>query len=148
MSSRKNRSPEEQARREAIQQRDQKFREYEAQYKTAWYFWPLEAQREALGPNHDLPQGNEMTREQAIETALNAVREKYGQAALDKLGNYHTGAILCRYQEDAGVRAAWEIYISSDSVLLTNGYRVNFDDPAGLQIQPAIEVSQANGENG
>ena len=141
-------SPEEQARREAVQQRDQKFREYEAQYKTAWYFWPLEAQREALGPNHDLPQGNEMTREQAIETALNAVREKYGQAALDKLGNYHTGAILCRYQEDAGVRAAWEIYISSDPVLLTNGYRVNFDDPAGLQIQPAIEVSQANGENG
>ncbi len=36
------------------------FEELAAQYQCMWYFWPLEAQKEALGPHHDVPQGNEI----------------------------------------------------------------------------------------
>lgn len=112
-----------------------------------WYFWPLEAQKEALGPHHDIPQGNEMTRDQAAEAAIGAVRERYGQIALDRLGDWQTGVICCRYPEEEGVRVVWEIYITSDPVTISNGYRVTFDDPAGVMTNPEIEVFPANGGN-
>lgn len=137
-----------QALREAVQARDQKFREYERQYQTLWYFWPLEAQKEALGPHHDLPQAGEMTREQAIQVALNAITAQLGPQALTVLGDYQVGAICCRYPESEGIRIAWEIYVTSDPVLLSNGYRVDFDDPAGVQYLPVIEVQRANAGNG
>ena len=129
------------ARREAYER-------YEAQYQTMWYFWPLEAQKESLGPHHDIPQGNEMTRDQAAETAICAVRERYGQTALDRLGDWQTGVICCRYPEDEGVRVVWEIYITSDTVTISNGYRVTFDDPAGVMMNPEIEIFPANNGNG
>ena len=112
------------------------------------YFWPLEAQQEALGPHHDVPQGSEMTRDQAAEVAISAVRERYGQSALDRLGEWQTGVICCRYPEDEGVRVVWEVYITGDPVTISNGYRVTFDDPAGVMTNHEIEVFPANNGNG
>lgn len=123
------------------------YERYESQYQTMWYFWPLEAQKEALGPHHDLPQQGELTRDQAAETAINAVRERYGQAALDRLGNWQTGVICCRYPEKEGVRVVWEIYITGDPVTISNGYRVTFDDPHGVMFNHSIEIGRANSEN-
>ena len=84
-------SSDEYAREAVILTRREAYERYEAQYQTMWYFWPLEAQKEALGPHHDIPQGNEMTRDQAAEAAIGAVRERYGQIALDRLGDWQTG---------------------------------------------------------
>ncbi len=141
-------SSDEHAREAVILTRREAYERYEAQYQTMWYFWPLEAQKEALGPHHDIPQGNEMTRDQAAEAAIGAVRERYGQIALDRLGDWQTGVICCRYPEEEGVRVVWEIYITSDPVTISNGYRVTFDDPAGVMTNPEIEVFPANGGNG
>ena len=141
-------SSDEYAREAVILTRREAYERYEAQYQTMWYFWPLEAQKEALGPHHDIPQGNEMTRDQAAEAAIGAVRERYGQIALDRLGDWQTGVICCRYPEEEGVRVVWEIYITSDPVTISNGYRVTFDDPAGVMTNPEIEVFPANGGNG
>ena len=136
-------SSDEYAREAVILTRREAYERYEAQYQTMWYFWPLEAQKEALGPHHDIPQGN-----QAAEAAIGAVRERYGQIALDRLGDWQTGVICCRYPEEEGVRVVWEIYITSDPVTISNGYRVTFDDPAGVMTNPEIEVFPANGGNG
>ena len=141
-------SSDEHAREAVSLTRREAYERYEAQYQTMWYFWPLEAQKEALGPHHDIPQGNEMTRDQAAEAAIGAVRERYGQIALDRLGDWQTGVICCRYPEEEGVRVVWEIYITSDPVTISNGYRVTFDDPAGVMTNPEIEVFPANGGNG
>ena len=141
-------SSDEYAREAVSLTRREAYERYEAQYQTMWYFWPLEAQKEALGPHHDIPQGNEMTRDQAAEAAIGAVRERYGQIALDRLGDWQTGVICCRYPEEEGVRVVWEIYITSDPVTITNGYRVTFDDPASVMTNPEIEVFPANGGNG
>ena len=89
-----------------------------------------------------------MTREQAVQTALDAITAQLGPQALDALGAYQVGAICCRYPESDGIRIAWEIYVTTDPVLLSNGYRVNFDDPAGVQALPTVEVQRANAENG
>ena len=71
----------EQDREEASLARQQAYERYESQYQTMWYFWPLEAQQETLGPHHDVPHEGEMTRDQAAEFAVAAVRERYGQQA-------------------------------------------------------------------
>ena len=140
-------SRNEQAREEASLARQQAYERYETQYQTMWYFWPLEAQQEALGPHHDVPQGSEMTRDQAAEFAVAAVRERYGQQVLDRLGDYQAGVICCRYEEPEGMRVAWEVYITSDPVTVSNGYRVAFDDPAGYMANPDTEVYPANAQN-
>ena len=80
--------------------------------------------------------------------ALDAITAQLGPQALDALGAYQVGAICCRYPESDGIRIAWEIYVTTDPVLLSNGYRVNFDDPAGVQALPTVEVQRANAENG
>ena len=88
-----------------------------------------------------------MTRDQAAEFAVAAVRERYGQQALDRLGDYQAGVICCRYEEPEGMRVAWEVYITSDPVTISNGYRVTFDDPAGYMANPDTEVYPANAQN-
>ena len=141
------RDSEETNRESASRVRQEAYERYETQYQTMWYFWPLEAQKEALGPHHDIPQQGEMTRDQAAETAINAVRERYGQAALDRLVNWQSGVVCCRYPEEEGVRVVWEIYITSDPVTISNGYRVTFDDPYGVMFDHSVEIRPANSEN-
>lgn len=121
---------------------------YTQQYGDNWYFWPLEAQKDALGGHHHVPKGDEMTREEAVEMALRAIEEKHGKEALEQLGDYQVGAICCRYEEPEGVRISWLLYITSDPELMSNGFRVDFDDPNGLMELTEVEVQRANTGNG
>ncbi len=118
------------------------------QYADTWFFWPLEAQKNALGGHHHVPEGDEMTREEAVEMALRAIEEKHGKEALEQLGDYQVGAICCRYEETEGVRISWLLYITSDPELMSNGFRVAFDDPNGLMELTEVEVQRANTGNG
>ena len=121
---------------------------YTQQYGDNWYFWPLEAQKDALGGHHHVPEGDEMTREEAVEMALRSIEEKHGKEALEQLGDYQVGAICCRYEEPEGVRISWLLYITSDPELMSNGFRVAFDDPNGLMVLTEVEVQPANTGNG
>lgn len=118
------------------------------QYADTWFFWPLEAQKNALGGHHHVPEGDEMTREEAVEMALRAIEEKHGKEALEQLGDYQVGAICCRYEEPEGTRFSWELYITSDPEFLSNGFRVNIVVFEGVLDQPEVEVQRANSENG
>lgn len=113
-----------------------------------WYFWPLEAQKDALGHPHHVPEGDELSRDAAVEYALNAIREQYGQEALAQLGEYQVGAICNRREESEGYCISWCIYITSDPVYVSNGFRVEFDDPSGVQKTDGVMVMPANAENG
>lgn len=124
------------------------YESYRQQYGENWFFWPLEAQKDALGGHHHVPEGDEMTREEAVEMALRAIEEKHGKEALAQLGDYQVGAICCRYEEQEGVRISWLLYITSDRELMSNGFRVDFDDPNGLMELTEVEVQRANTGNG
>ena len=124
------------------------YESYRQQYGDNWFFWPLEAQKDALGGHHHVPEGDEMTREEAVEMALRAIEEKHGKEALEQLGDYQVGAICCRYEEPEGVRISWLLYITSDPELMSNGFRVDFDDPNGLMELNEVEVQRANTGNG
>lgn len=121
---------------------------YTQQYGDNWYFWPLEAQKDALGGHHHVHEGDEMTREETVEMALGAIEEKHGKEALEQLGDYQVGAICCGYEEPEGVRISWLLYITSDPELMSNGFRVDFDDPNGLMELTEVEVQRANTGNG
>jgi len=140
---------EDPAKEAAYQSRKEAYQKHQQVYGENWWFWPLEAQQEAMGGHHHVPEGlQEMSRDKAVETALNAIRQQYGKEALDALGDYHVGAICQRYQEPEGFRITWCIYITSDPVYISDGFRVQFDDPCGIQKIPSIEVQPANAENG
>lgn len=124
------------------------YEDYRQQYGDNWFFWPLEAQMDALGGHHSIPQDNEMTREEAIVAALQAIEAKHGKDAMKALGDYQTGVICCRYEEPEGVRLSWEIYFTSDPDTMGNGFRVDFDDPSGLMEFTEVEVQRANIGNG
>lgn len=136
---------------EDIAEKERQARAYEAysaQYGMNWYFWPLEAQKDALGGHHHVPDGDCMTRDQAAETAIAAVNEQLGPDALASLGAYQVGVICCRYDEPDGVRISWLVYITSDPEGMTDGFRVDFDDPAGMQFNSEPVIDRANGQNG
>ena len=124
------------------------YESYRQQYGENWFFWPLEAQKDALGGHHYVPVLGEYSREEAITLALNAIREQVAPEALEALGEYQIGTICCLYQEPEGRRIGWEVYVSSDPEGLSNGYKVCFDDPYMYQIQTDVEVLRTNAGNG
>ncbi len=121
---------------------------YTQQYGDNWYFWPLEAQKDALGGHHHVPMGDEMTRDEAVEMALQAIEAKHGKEALMQLGDYQIGVICCLYEETEGPRYSWELYITSDPEFMSNGFRVNLVVFEGVLEQPEVEVVRANSGNG
>ena len=121
---------------------------YTRQYGDNWYFWPLEAQKDALGRHHHVPEDDEMTREEAVEMALQAIETKHGKDALTQLGDYQVGVICCLYEETEGPRYSWELYITSDPEFMSNGFRVNIIVFEGVLEQPEVEVVRANSGNG
>lgn len=124
------------------------FDAYAQQYGENWFFWPLEAQKDALGENHHVPEGDELTRDEAVEMALKAIEAKYGEEALTQLGDYQIGVICCLDEETEGPRYSWELYFTNDPESLSNGYRVNIVVFEDVLEQPEIEVQHANIENG
>lgn len=121
---------------------------YKQQYGENWFFWPLEVQNDALGGHHHVPGQGEMTRDEAVDMALQAIEAQYGKEALTQLGDYQIGVICCRYEEPEGTRFSWELYITSDPEFLSNGFRVNIVVFEGVLDQPEVEVQRANSENG
>ena len=121
---------------------------YRQQYGETWFFWPLEAQKDALGGHYHVPVQGEMTRDEAVDMALKAIEAKHGKEALTQLGDYQIGAICCLYDEPEGLRYSWELYITSDPEFLSNGFRVNIVVFEGMLDQPEVEVQRANVENG
>lgn len=94
-------------------------------------FWPLEVQYEILRDTNrqiTLPQEGEMTYEEALAFAIDAVIKQEGQEAIDKLGNYVVG---CNYTRYIGAfyneNTMWEFYIA-DKQDWTMGWRVIFVD--------------------
>lgn len=94
-------------------------------------FWPLEVQYEILrDTNHQitLPQEGEMTYEEALAYAIDAVIKQEGQEAIDKLGDYVVG---CNYTRYIGAHynenTMWYFYIA-DKQDWTMGWRVLFVD--------------------
>lgn len=128
--------------------RQDAYNQYQQTYGVNWWFWPLEAQQEAMGGNHHIPEGDEMTRDEAIEYALNAICERYGEEVLAQLGDYQVGAICKHYQEPEGSLIAWCVYVTSDPEYVSDGFRVEFDDPSGVQNTDGVMVMPANAENG
>ena len=97
---------------------------YKQQYGENWFFWPLEVQNDALDGHHHVPEQGEMTRDEAVDMALQAIEAQYGKESLTQLGDYQIGVICCRYEEPEGTRFSWELYITSDPEFLSNGFRV------------------------
>lgn len=137
-------SPAEQAERE---RREKAYDEYSRQYGDNWFFWPLAAQRDALGGDHHVPGEGEMNREEVVALALKAITDKHGEEALARLGTYQVGAICCRYEESEGTRLLWEVYVTSDPAFMADGFRVNIVLTDTLA-QPDVDVQRANAGNG
>ena len=101
-------------------------------YGEIMYFWPDEVKVEiygATGLPYAVPEQAET--DQAIEDAKRLVAEKYGQDALEKLGDYQVGYLFQKLddEEDIETKATqlmWDIVLTTDPEFLSDGYRVQF----------------------
>lgn len=101
-----------------------------AKYSESPTFWPLEVrydQHRQYHMTYSLPREGELTEAQALEIALNAVRERHGQKALDELGDYVYGVTLERYMGDHGKEITfWTFMITSDPETCDPAWQVKF----------------------
>lgn len=101
-----------------------------AKYGDIPTFWPLEVrydQHRQFHMSYSLPREGELTEAQALEIALNAIRERHGQKALDKLGEYVYGATLERYMGEHGKEITfWVFIITDDPEISETGWQVKF----------------------
>lgn len=101
-----------------------------AKYGESPTFWPLEVrydQHRQYHMSYSLPREGELTEAQALEIALDAVRERYGQKALDNLGEYVYGATLERYMGDHGKEITfWVFMITNNPETFETGWQVKF----------------------
>ncbi len=101
-----------------------------AKYGSSPTFWPLEVrydQHRQYHMSYSLPREGELTEAQALEIALDAIRERHGQKALDKLGEYVYGATLERYMGEHGKEITfWVFMITDDPEVFENGWQVKF----------------------
>ncbi len=106
----------------------QRIGELRALYGDNWHYWPLEVQAELeiVDESSRLPQEGEMSVEEATQYALNAVIYRYGQDALDSLGDYVVG--VTNWLTNPDELLIWEIYITSDPAREEDGWRVTFHD--------------------
>ncbi len=106
----------------------QRIGELRAQYGDNWHYWPLEVQEalDIVDESSRLPQEGEMSVEEAMQYALNAIVYRYGQGALDALGNYAVG-VTNRVAEYNG-KLFWTVYITSNPAREEDGWRVTFMD--------------------
>lgn len=97
------------------------------------YFLPLEKQAEIFGGFHTVPTREEY--DQALAVARNAVARRYGEGALEALGDYQTGA---SHQVNGSVETGdpqhvWDFLFTTDPQYLSDGYRVQFRYPVAEQ---------------
>lgn len=109
-------------------------------------FWPLEVQA-MLGGDFSIPRPGEMTREEAVQFAMEAVIAAEGKDALTELGNYVVGCQLHRYENDGEV-LFWRIFITDDAQKLEHGWRIDFFLREGnVAVEPMVYpiTEEANG---
>ncbi len=96
----------------------------QAQYGYDMRFWPLEVQA-TVGGDFSVPRPGEMTREEAVQFAVEAVIAAEGEEALTKLGDYVVGCQLHRYENNGEV-LFWRIFITDDVRKMEQGWRIDF----------------------
>lgn len=107
-------------------------------------FWPVEVQA-ALLSAFSAPLPGEMTEEEAVAFAVQAVIDQLGQEAIDKLGDYVAGCQLYRFEADEGVEATrWHVFLTDDAATAEKGWQVIFafreGEPWGsVQVQDILE---------
>jgi len=96
-------------------------------YGSVMYFWPDEVKAEVYGDDYMTPSSEEY--EKALKIAEDAIREKYGEDALTRLGEYKVG-FMHRHIDDRAegnrFQLDWDFMFSTDTEYLSDGYRVNF----------------------
>ena len=101
-----------------------------AKYGEDVTFWPLEVrydQHRQYHMTYSLPREGELTEAQALEIALEAIRERHGQKALDKLGEYDYGVTLERYMGEHGKEITfWVFMITNDRETFEHCWQVKF----------------------
>ena len=97
------------------------------------YFLPLEKQAEIFGGFHTVPTREEYDR--ALAAARDAVARKYGENALEALGDYQTGAShqVNGSVENGEPQHVWDFLFTTDPEYLSDGYRVQFRCPVAEQ---------------
>ena len=114
------------------------------QYGDDSRFWPMEVQA-ALLPEFSCPKAGEMTQEQAVVMAVEAIVAQHGQEALDQLGDYTAGCQLYRFENEGEV-TRWHIYITDDATTAQRGWRVVFALKDGsMWDAPEVTDIQAEG---
>lgn len=118
---------------------------YQRQYGLDWHFWPPEKQVEVY-PDYYLSIPTQAEYDQAVATALEAIRAEEGQAAIDALGEYTVGLMFDKREMNGGLRVHWEVYITTDPNYLSDGWRVHYIALDGAVQE--LEVLQSNAGNG
>ena len=101
-------------------------------YGEIMYFWPDEVKVEiygATGLPYAIPEQAET--DQAMEDAKRLVAEKYGQDALEKLGDYQAGYLFQKLDDEENIETKatqlmWDIVFTTDPEFMSDGYRVQF----------------------
>ena len=127
-------------------------------YGEIMYFWPDEVKVEiygATGLPYAIPEQAET--DQAMEDAKRLVAEKYGQDALEKLGDYQVGYLFQKLDDEEDIETKttqlmWDILLTTDPEFLSDGYRVQFqrviDHETGEEKVLDVIVEYANLGNG
>nr|MBQ4456685.1 hypothetical protein [Clostridia bacterium] len=101
-------------------------------YGEIMYFWPDAVKVEIYGSTglpYAIPEQAEIN--QAMEDAKRLVAEKYGQDALEKLGDYQMGYLFQKLDDEEDIETKmtqlmWDIMFTTDPEFLSDGYRVQF----------------------
>ncbi len=115
------------AREEEAEQQAYPYEQAEEQYGPLIWFWPLSVQAEVLGEPHAVPSQAEQDR--ALEIAMQAVIDEFGEDALAVMGAYHTGVIHQVFDdmsENGCMQLNWDFMFTTDPEYLSDGYRVQF----------------------
>ncbi len=134
------------AEKEAVTQDYIDVQALQAQYGYDMRFWPLEVQA-TVGGDFSVPRPGEMTREEAVQFAVEAVIAAEGEEALTKLGDYVVGCQLHRYENDGEV-LFWRIFITDDVRKMEQGWRIDFFLRDGkVAVEPMVYpiTEEANG---
>ena len=96
------------------------------EYGDVMYFWPPEVLCEVYGEDYAVPSADAY--DHALMLAEQAIAERYGSDALERLGKYQVG-LLHREFDDAElgrVQHNWDFMFTTDPEYLSDGYRVQF----------------------
>ena len=113
--------------RQRVMERAQKEEQAILEYGENLYFWPMDVKLAVYGEPYAQPSRAEYDR--ALEIARQAVADRYGPDALEKLGDYQVGFLHRRFddeKENGCWQLDWDFMFTTDPEFLSDGYRVQF----------------------